>query len=166
MKLFTQTRFYNFFSPFISQIIPIHPARDFWTRILLAFILSRSLESLIDLVEPVLGSPIDDTWQYYAYLGLETLRYGSWCWGIWYGLIQTINFTFYPHPKSMFSAVNLAFLITWIMVIGTIEFVNRTVESAYSGIIVLCLCTSFIVSVGIPTCFGPQQSADSRDSRN
>ena len=160
MKFFTQTRFYQFFSPFIVRIIPIHPARDFWTRILLAFVLSRSLETLIDLVEPRLGLPIDDTWQYYSYLGLETFRYGSWFWGIWYGLVQTIDFTFHPHPESIFSAVNSAFVLTWILVMGAIQFVNRTVKPTYSEVITFSLITAFLVSVIIPTCFGPRQPTD------
>lgn len=160
MKLFTQTSFYQFFSPFICRIIPIHPARDFWTRILLAFGLSRSLESIIDLVEPVLGSPIDNTWQYYTYLGLETIRYGSWFWGIWYGLLQTIDFTFNPHSKSIFSAANSAFVLTWILVMGTIQFVNRTVEATYTEVITISLLSAFLLSVVIPTCFGPRQPTD------
>ncbi|SFE53668.1 hypothetical protein [Spirosoma endophyticum] len=164
MKLFTQTRYYQYFSPFICQIIPAHPARDFWTRILLAFLLSRSLESSIDLVEPVLGSPIDNTWQYYTYLGLETLRYGSWFWGIWYGLVQTIDFAFHPHPKSLFSAANSAFVLTWILVMGAIQFVNRTVEATYAEIITVSLLIAFLVSVIIPTCFGPRRSFSQGES--
>lgn len=158
MKLFTQTRFFQIISPFVDKIIPVHPARDFWVRILTAYILSFTLEKLIDLIEPVLGSPIDDTWQYYTYLGLETIRYGCWCWGIWYGLLQTINFTFRPHPKSIFSAANTAFVLTWILVMGAIQYINRTVEPMYSNVITVAVIIAFLVSVIIPTCFGPRQS--------
>ena len=166
MKLFTQTRFYLLLSPFLEKIIPEHPARPFWTRILLAYLGCRSVEALIDLIEPLLGSPVDNTWQYYSYLGLETLRYGSWFWGIWYGLVQTINFTFYPHPKSMFSAVNLAFLITWVFAMGTIQFVNRTVEPVYTHDVIASLLGAFLVSVVLPTCFGPRKSDNNQNVAN
>lgn len=160
MKLFTQTRFYQLLSPFLDKLIPVHPARTFWTKILLAYLCSRSLEGIIDLIEPVLGSPVDNTWQYYTYLGLETLRYGSWFWGIWYSLVQTINFTFLPHPKSMWSAVNVAYLITMILLISSIEVVTRTVEPAYTHDVIASLCVAFLVSVVLPTCFGARQPTD------
>lgn len=158
MKYFAQTRFYQFLSPFIGQIIPEHPARGFWTKLVVAFMFSRSVEGLIDLVESILESPIDETWQYYAYFGLETLRYGTWFWGLWYGLVQTINFTFSPHPQSMFSAVNVAFLLTWISVMGIIEFVNHAIEPTYTSVITASLCMAFFVSVVLPTCFGPRET--------
>ncbi|WP_461136903.1 hypothetical protein [Spirosoma lituiforme] len=55
-------------------------------------------------------------------------------------------------------------MLTWILVMGAIQFVNRTVEATYAEVITVSLLIAFLVSVIIPTCFGPRRSFSQGES--
>ena len=148
MKPFDQTYFFRLVAPLIYRILPLHPARRFWCF----FIVSSSLVQVINIIgsfwNGFLDNPTDYTLSYYALIFVETVRYGGWLWGFWYGFYQVARLM--PHNRLMTPQL-LSCSVTSGLLMYLLTAVTQNVEADYIILIRSMLIMAFGVGVLLPT---------------
>lgn len=155
MKRFDQTYFYQALAPLVYKIIPRHPARDYWCRVLVSFALFGTVRELTAFSQGFLKDFPDYSWQYFGFIGTETVFYSAFLWSFWYGLHQMISFLLgdreilYLTPRMLSCTITGGFLLFLLAQVSQI-----TVD--YLLLIRGMLILSFSIGVLLPTVWANQ----------
>lgn len=150
MKRFDQTRFFKLLAPWLTNLLPNVPTRSYICRILLAILVTQCIAASTTLAQNFLDNPTDYTWQYYTFLLLEAIRYGTWFWSVWYGLTQVFKLISRPSSKRIFTPESASFGISFGFLLFMVDAVSSVSDQTYASTIRFLLITAFCISVLLP----------------
>ena len=150
MKPFDRSVIFTRLAPLLKLIIPDIPLRPFFLRIIIAILTTQTIGALITLGQSMLGSPLDDTWQFYLFLALETIRYGCWFWNVWYGIRQLFTWIIPLDKKGILTAEYVGLAISLGFLLFMVSSVSSLSDQTYSFTIRLLLLAAFSITIGLP----------------
>lgn len=150
MKPFDRSIIYTRLAPLLNLIIPSIQLRPFFFRLIIAFLTTQSIGALVTLGQSMLGSPIDDTWQYYLFLALEMIQYGCWFWNVWYGIRLLFTRVIPLDAKGILTADSIGLAVSLGFLLFMVSAVSSLQDQTYSFTIRIVLIAAFTVSIGLP----------------
>ncbi|GAB3740351.1 hypothetical protein [Spirosoma jeollabukense] len=150
MKPFDGTLIFTRLAPLLNLIIPDIPLRPFFSRLIIAFLTTQTIGALVTLGQSMLGSPSDDTWQYYLFLALEMIQYGCWFWNVWYGIRLLFTWVIPLDAKGILTADSVGLAISLGFLLFMVNAVSSLQDQTYSFTIRLVLIAAFTISIALP----------------
>ena len=150
MKPFDRSFIFTRLAPLLNLIIPNIPLRPFFSRIIIAFLTTYVIGALVTLAQSMLGSPLDNSWQYYLFLVLETIRYGCWFWNVWYGIRQLFTWIIPLDAKSILTAEYAGLAISLGFLLFMVDAVSSLQDQTYNFTFRIMMIAAFTMSIGLP----------------
>ena len=152
MKPVEQTHFFRWVTPLIFKMLPIHPARRFWCLFIVSALLVQVVNIGCSFWNGFLGDPAEYTAGYYGVLLVETVRYGGWLWGFWYGFYQIARLS----PKSrLITPQLLSCTVTGGLLLFLLNMVAGLVDAGSLLLVQGMLILGFAFGVLLPTLWQP-----------
>lgn len=152
MKPFETTYFFKLVAPLIHRVLPLHPARRFWCVLIASALLVHLVNIVCSFWNGFLGNPQDDSPSYYCLIAVETIRYGGWLWGFWYGFYLLARLS----PRNRFLTPQLlSCSVTGGLLLYLLTMVTQNVEPDYVFLIHGMLLLAFGSCVLLPTLWHP-----------
>lgn len=152
MKSFDTSYFFKLVAPLIYRILPMHPARRFWCLLIASALLVHLVNIVGSFWNGFLGNPKDDSPDYYCLIVVETIRYGGWLWGFWYGFYQLAKLS--PANRLMTPQL-LSCSVTGGLLMYFLTTVTQQVDADYTHLVQGMLILAFGICVLLPTLWQP-----------
>ncbi|CCH57606.1 hypothetical protein BN8_p06802 (plasmid) [Fibrisoma limi BUZ 3] len=155
MKPFNKTNYFKWIAPLIYRMLPAIPARYFWCLFIASALLVQFINIICSFWNGFLGEPADHTVRYYAFIVVETVRYGGWLWGFWYGFYLLARMS---PPNRLLSPQLFSCTVTSGLLMYLMTVAIQHVEADYLLLIRCMLIVAYGVCVLLPTLWHPVQA--------